>query len=223
MSVMMPRDRLVRKALTDILGATPAEVLGKTCSIFMRVVESSQEGDIMLYLFGLRLGEKLGKELGEAAQEDSWSVLSEIFTFLGLAEGVEILAERPRGVLICVKSPRDPEKKVSCSLARGIVLGFTSAISEDQLYVKDRGTCPSGRAGCLLELTKTSEDVLMNPIRRAIVEYLRVNQGAHMRQISRDLGISLGSLRWHLDVLERKGIVREKRKGNMTEFYLSDV
>jgi len=33
----------------------------------------------------------------------------------------------------------------------------------------------------------------------------------------------LGSLRWHLDVLERKGIVREKRKGNMTEFYLSDI
>ncbi|ACB06946.1 winged helix-turn-helix domain-containing protein [Candidatus Korarchaeum cryptofilum] len=222
MSTVMPRAQLVRNALTDILGATPAEVLGKTCSIFMRVVESSQEGDIMLYLFGLRLGEKLGKELGEVAQEDSWSTLSEIFTFLGLAGGIEILTERPRSVLICVNPPGDPEKRVSCSLARGIVLGFTSMISGDQLYVKERGPCP-GERGCLLELTRTSEDVLMNPIRRAIVEYLRVNQGAHMRQISRDLGISLGSLRWHLDVLERKGIVREKRKGNMTEFYLSDI
>jgi len=222
MGTVMPRAQLVRNALTDILGATPAEVLGKTCSIFMRVVESSQEGDIMLYLFGLRLGEKLGKELGEVAQEDSWSTLSEIFTFLGLAGGIEILTERPRSVLICVKPPGDSEKRVSCSLARGIVLGFTSMISGDQLYVKERGPCP-GERGCLLELTRTSEDVLMNPIRRAIVEYLRVNQGAHMRQISRDLGISLGSLRWHLDVLERKGIVREKRKGNMTEFYLSDI
>jgi DNA-binding transcriptional ArsR family regulator len=211
---------LVRNALINILGSTPAAVLEKICPILMRVVESSPDGDILFYLFGLRLGEKLGRELKEIAKEDPWSVLSEIFKLLKFTKDIEILKKEPKKTLICIKFHKYPEKVINCNLVRGIVTGFISQFTGDLLYTRYLCSCLAHEDSCLLELTKISEDSLTNPIRRTIVEYLRVNPGAHMRQMARDLGVSLGSLRWHLSILERRNLVKERKKGNMIEFYL---
>lgn len=205
-------------SLEKILGSSPSEFLEKTCSIFMRVIESSShDGEFLIYLFGLKLGERIGKEVVEG---DHWGALSEVLESMGLAEGVDI-TEGVDGMILRIKfGEGDEKRRVSCGFVRGMVAGFISQVSGKYVLATDMG-CRDGTY--LLKLVDLTEGLDLDPPRNSIMEYLRVNPGAHMRQMARDLGMSLGSLRWHLNVLEKRGLVRERRKGNMTEFYPSEI
>ncbi len=63
-------------------------------------------------------------------------------------------------------------------------------------------------------------DALRNPVRRRIVRYLLENPGASIRELSRELGVSLGSVSGHIVILERVGLVREVKRGNRLELYV---
>lgn len=204
--------------LERILGSSPSEFLEKTCSIFMRVVESfSRDGELLTYLFGLKLGEKIAKEMGGG---DRWEVLSEVLKHMGLAESVDVL-EGLEGITLRIGLAGGHEKRgAGCGFVRGMVAGLISQLSGRCVLVSDL----EHRAdACVLKLIDLPEGSDIDPPRGLILEYLKANPGAHVRQMARDLGMSLGSLRWHLNVLERRGLVRERRKGNMTEFYPSEI
>lgn len=204
--------------LEGILGSSPSEFIGKTCSVLMRVIESSsQEGELLIYMFGLKLGEKVGREIREG---DPWSVLSEVLSYMGLAESIHVVSDEPGGTLLRVRCTEKHGRKAGCSFVRGIIAGFISQASGRYVLVTD---VECRDEDCLLRVMESLENVDLEPPRDMIMEYLRANPGAHMRQIARDLGMSLGSLRWHLSVLERRGLVKERRKGNMTEFYPAEV
>ncbi|MCS7103435.1 MAG: winged helix-turn-helix transcriptional regulator [Candidatus Korarchaeum sp.] len=204
--------------LERVLGSSPSEFLGKTCSIFMRVVESSsQDGELLIYLFGLKLGEKVGREV---IGEDRWRTLSEVLRYMGLAESIEVV-EDLEGTTLIVKCAEDRGKRsTTYGFMKGMIAGFISQLSGRYVLVRDL-ECQADT--CVLKLIDLPEGSDIDSPRNVIMEYLRTNPGAHMRQMARDLGMSLGSLRWHLNVLERRGLVRERRKGNMTEFYPSEI
>ncbi len=66
----------------------------------------------------------------------------------------------------------------------------------------------------------TVGDALRNPVRRRIVRYLLENPGASIRELSRELGVSLGSVSGHIVILERVGLIREVKRGNRLELYV---
>ena len=66
----------------------------------------------------------------------------------------------------------------------------------------------------------TVGDALRNPVRRRIVRYLLENPGASIRELSRELGVSLGSVSGHIVMLERVGLIREVKRGNRLELYV---
>jgi CheY-like chemotaxis protein/DNA-binding MarR family transcriptional regulator len=55
--------------------------------------------------------------------------------------------------------------------------------------------------------------------RRAILDYISDNPGTHLRKIARDLDISLGTLRYHLDYLERKGSIACQKQKNLKVYF----
>lgn len=59
-------------------------------------------------------------------------------------------------------------------------------------------------------------------VRRRIVEYLRETGGATVYQIAKALGISYGSVQWHVYVLERDGVVFTVTKGRRKVVVLRD-
>ncbi len=66
-------------------------------------------------------------------------------------------------------------------------------------------------------------DALRNPVRRRIVSYLLEKPGASIRELSRELGVSLGSVSGHIVILERVGLIREVRKGNRLALYVNEA
>jgi signal transduction histidine kinase/CheY-like chemotaxis protein len=55
--------------------------------------------------------------------------------------------------------------------------------------------------------------------RRVILKYISDNPGTHLRKIARDLDISLGTLRYHLDYLERKGSIACQKQKNLKVYF----
>lgn len=64
-------------------------------------------------------------------------------------------------------------------------------------------------------------EALSHPLRRKIVTYLLETPGLSVRQLSRILNISIGSLTGHILILERVGLVREVRNGRRVELYVN--
>ncbi len=62
--------------------------------------------------------------------------------------------------------------------------------------------------GLLLFTRMKEEEVSNHPTRRRILESIRDSPGTHLRELSRNLGMPLGTLRYHLDVLEHRGLLR---------------
>ncbi|MCA1812379.1 MAG: helix-turn-helix domain-containing protein [Halobacteriales archaeon] len=56
-------------------------------------------------------------------------------------------------------------------------------------------------------------------VRAAICRYLRESPGAHFRDLQRRLDLSPGQTTHHLRVLERDGLVVERRQGRYTHFF----
>ena len=51
--------------------------------------------------------------------------------------------------------------------------------------------------------------------RRLIYSHILNNPGSHLRQISRELDMNLGTLRYHIDYLERQEIIIGKSEDNL--------
>jgi len=55
--------------------------------------------------------------------------------------------------------------------------------------------------------------------RRILYRYIRDNPGSHLRRIERDLGMNIGTLRHHVDFLEKKRIIVSGKDGNLKVFF----
>jgi predicted transcriptional regulator len=54
---------------------------------------------------------------------------------------------------------------------------------------------------------------------RRVYAFVLGNPGVHLRRLSRELGIEMGTLRYALDQLERRGIVVSKEERNLRTFF----
>ena len=67
---------------------------------------------------------------------------------------------------------------------------------------------------------KLSTDKMMShPTRNQVINYLKKHPGAHFKMISRECATPPGTLRHHLSVLYREGIVRSKPDGMYRRYY----
>lgn len=64
------------------------------------------------------------------------------------------------------------------------------------------------------------KDLLENA--RRIYEYIESNPGNHLRKISRELDMHSSTLRYHLDYLEKKGMIISKKEKNLKNFFITD-
>jgi DNA-binding transcriptional ArsR family regulator len=62
-------------------------------------------------------------------------------------------------------------------------------------------------------------DPLLHPRRRRIYEYILVNPGANFRTLVRDIGIASGTVRHHLTILHRMGLIEERAHGATRRFF----
>ncbi len=74
----------------------------------------------------------------------------------------------------------------------------------------------------VLAVRARREDVLDNENRGMIRGYLAGNPGANFASIRDDLKLATGTLAYHLHVLEREGVIRSWRDGQLKRFALSD-
>jgi CheY-like chemotaxis protein/signal transduction histidine kinase len=58
--------------------------------------------------------------------------------------------------------------------------------------------------------------------RSIILSYISDNPGSHLRKIARNIDISLSTLRYHLDYLEKKGEISCQKQSNLKVYFLSD-
>ena len=58
------------------------------------------------------------------------------------------------------------------------------------------------------------EKVLLNDTRREIYEYILDNPGTHLREISKNLNKGIGTITWHLRILEKANLIYSKKVGN---------
>lgn len=55
--------------------------------------------------------------------------------------------------------------------------------------------------------------------RQRVYNFIEGTPGAHLREIGRRLGMSLGHLRYHLNILEKKGLVISMRNGFYRRYF----
>ena len=67
------------------------------------------------------------------------------------------------------------------------------------------------------KLLKT--DVLLNPNRKRIYDYVLRNPGDHFMEIVRNLKLSNYLVKWHLDVLERFSFIKKEKIENYDAYY----
>lgn len=66
---------------------------------------------------------------------------------------------------------------------------------------------------------ETSEEICSTKER--VIDYIKTHPGTHLRQIKRDLNISMGVIQHHLYSLERDFMVVSRRNGLYKRFYLN--
>lgn len=57
--------------------------------------------------------------------------------------------------------------------------------------------------------------------RKQIFNYISDNPGSHLRKIARDIDIRLSTLRYHLDHLEKKGLIVSQKQNNLKIYFAS--
>jgi predicted transcriptional regulator len=65
-------------------------------------------------------------------------------------------------------------------------------------------------------------DVLLNLQRKAIFDLIRENPNIHYRKIMRKLSLKPGTLSYHLDVLEKNGLLKTVQRGEYCCYYPDD-
>jgi len=64
------------------------------------------------------------------------------------------------------------------------------------------------------------EDIVLEN-RRALYRYVQDNPGSHLRKISRELDMKMGTLRYHLDYLEKKELVSSRKESNLKVYFIT--
>jgi len=67
----------------------------------------------------------------------------------------------------------------------------------------------------------TNEDILKLETRKEIYNFIEKNPGLHLREISRNMNISFGNLRYHLNFLEKQNLIRKKESKRYTRYYIT--
>jgi predicted transcriptional regulator len=63
------------------------------------------------------------------------------------------------------------------------------------------------------------DNLLSHPSRNHVMNYLKEHPGAHFKSISRGVAIPPGTLRHHLNFLEREGLVRVNYEGMFKRYF----
>lgn len=58
--------------------------------------------------------------------------------------------------------------------------------------------------------------------RRRMLELVRSRPGVHLREMERELGMGLGTLTYHLEVLVKAGMIRTEKEGNHVRYFISN-
>nr|MDO8118807.1 winged helix-turn-helix transcriptional regulator [Candidatus Sigynarchaeota archaeon] len=69
----------------------------------------------------------------------------------------------------------------------------------------------------------TYQDILANPLRSKIIEYITKNPGSHVRDIRRAMNIDNAESAWHLKMLEKFAFLRSKRFGKFLAYYPANL
>jgi DNA-binding transcriptional ArsR family regulator len=64
-------------------------------------------------------------------------------------------------------------------------------------------------------------NILKLETRKEIYDYILKNPGLHLRELSRNIDISFGSLRHHLNYLEKQGLITTKVDHRYTRYYVT--
>lgn len=67
------------------------------------------------------------------------------------------------------------------------------------------------------------EQVLALEARRDIYEYIRRAPGVHLRGVERTLGLPFGQVLYHLDHLERHGLIDVKKDGGFKRYFVKNL
>jgi predicted transcriptional regulator len=67
--------------------------------------------------------------------------------------------------------------------------------------------------------TTDEEKVLLNNTRREIYNYIIDNPGVHLREIAKKLNKGVSTITWHLRILEKADLIRNKKIGNKLIYY----
>ena len=59
--------------------------------------------------------------------------------------------------------------------------------------------------------------------RQLICEYIKNNPGVHLRKIVKDLALPMGLAQYHLDILQREGLIRSMKLGMYRHYYSIDI
>jgi len=65
-------------------------------------------------------------------------------------------------------------------------------------------------------------DPLDLPLRRRIYDYIRINPGAHFRQIQRGMDLAVGQLDFHLNALVKGEVLVKQVESGNARFYIRD-
>jgi len=74
-----------------------------------------------------------------------------------------------------------------------------------------------GIAGYLNLFNK--DEVLLNDTRREIYNYILDNPGCHLREIQKEVGVSISTATWHLRILEKAGLIKVVKHRNKLLYY----
>lgn len=73
-----------------------------------------------------------------------------------------------------------------------------------------------------MQSTSTSGEILTLAVRQRLHEYLTATPGAHLRDIARSLRIPLGTVVYHVDLMEEHGILHVYRDGRYKRHFVAD-
>jgi predicted transcriptional regulator len=65
----------------------------------------------------------------------------------------------------------------------------------------------------------TQDEILMNPIRKAIYQFIQINPGSFNRLIRRRLRIGSNEFNWHIGMLEKFGLIKKIAFGRSFGYY----
>ena len=181
---------------------------------------------VVLYAVGRELGYGLGKHLvseGVVSNDsvDSLKAFLELAVDAGHIVDYEVVDVDPTklyaevriwGSLEALEPPKGVEGPI-CYLLAGEMGGVATAVIGEYVVAREVKCVVNGSDYCLFKLFRPnlgSESLRGNELRLAILDLL-TKKPFYLRELARALNTSLGTIRWHLTYLERKGVIKSRR------------